>query len=58
MNIDTIIDIVQGVGFPIFVSVFLLLYQKREIELQRESLNELRMAILSLTEFLKSNKKL
>jgi len=58
MNIDTIIDIVQGVGFPIFVSVFLLLYQKREIELQRESLNELRMAILSLTEFLKSSKKL
>jgi len=56
-DVQTIVELTQGVGFPIFVSVYLLLYQKREIEMQRESLNELRIAINSLTEFLKFEKQ-
>jgi len=52
-HIDVIISLIQGVGFPIFVAVYLLIYMKREIELQRTAMTELKMVLISLTEIIK-----
>ena len=55
-HIDIIISLIQGVGFPIFVAVYLLIYMKREIALQRIAMTELKMVLISLTEFIKKGK--
>ena len=52
-HIDVIVTLIQGVGFPVFVAVYLLIYMKREIELQRIAMTELKMVLISLTEFIK-----
>ena len=52
-HIDVIISLIQGVGFPVFVAVYLLIYMKREIELQRIAMTELKMVLISLTEIIK-----
>ena len=57
MDMTSIIDLIQGVGFPIGVSIYLLLYMKTEMKENREALNDLRLAITSLSEFLKQQKK-
>ena len=49
MEFNVIVEIIQGVGFPIFVSVYLLLYQKKETEKTREVLIELKEVIETLT---------
>ena len=56
-HIDIIISLIQGVGFPIFVAVYLLIYMKKEIELQRTAMTELKMVLISLTEFIKRGSK-
>lgn len=55
-HIDVIVTLIQGVGFPVFVAVYLLIYMKREIELQRIAMTELKMVLISLTEFIKKGK--
>jgi len=55
-HIDVIISLIQGVGFPIFVAVYLLIYMKREIELQRTTMTELKMVLISLTEIIKKGR--
>ena len=55
-HIDAIVTLIQGVGFPVFVAVYLLIYMKREIELQRIAMTELKMVLISLTEFIKKGK--
>jgi len=55
-HIDVIISLIQGVGFPIFVAVYLLIYMKREIELQRTAMTELKMVLISLTEIIKKGR--
>ena len=55
-HIDVIVTLIQGVGFPVFVAVYLLIYMKREIELQRTAMTELKMVLISLTEFIKKGK--
>ena len=57
MDMTSIIDLIQGVGFPIGVTIYLLLYMKTEMKENREALNDLRLAITSLSEFLKRQKK-
>ena len=52
-----IIELIQGVGFPIGVSLFLLVYMKREMEENRKALYELRLVITTLHDFIKSKVK-
>jgi len=55
-HIDVIVTLIQGVGFPVFVAVYLLIYMKREIELQRTAMTELKMVLISLTEIIKKGR--
>lgn len=45
MDIQTIISLVNGVGFPIFVSVYLLLSTNKLIENNTEMLSQLKEEI-------------
>ena len=51
------IEIVQGVGFPIGVTIFLLYYMKTEMAENRKALTELKMVITTLYEFLRNDRK-
>ena len=57
MDVSTMIEIVQGVGFPIGVTIFLLYYMKTEMAENRKALAELKMVITTLYEFLRNDRK-
>lgn len=52
MDITMLTELVQGVGFPIGVAIYLLVYMKQEIRTNREALQELRIAIMKLSQHL------
>lgn len=52
MDITMLTELVQGVGFPIGVAIYLLVYMKQEIRANREALLELRIAITKLSQHL------
>lgn len=45
MDIQSIISLINGVGFPIFVSVYLLLSTNKLIDNNTQMLNELKIEI-------------
>ena len=57
MDMTALINLIQGVGFPIGVTVFLLVYMKKEMEENRNALYELRLVITSLHEFIRGKVK-
>lgn len=57
MDMTALVDLIQGVGFPIGVTVFLLVYMKKEMEENRNALYELRLAITSLHELIRGKVK-
>ncbi len=57
MDVGTMIELIQGVGFPIGVSLFLLVYMKKEMEENRKALSELKLVIVTLYEFLRQERK-
>lgn len=56
-HLEIISQIISSMGFPIFVSIYLLMYQRKENEQTREILNELKNAITILTENIKKEKE-
>jgi len=56
MDITMLTELIQGVGFPIGVAVYLLIYMKQEIKANREALVELRLAILKLSQHLEQRR--
>jgi uncharacterized membrane protein YciS (DUF1049 family) len=57
MDVSAMIEIVQGVGFPIGVTIFLLYYMKTEMTENRKALTELKLVITTLYEFLRNERK-
>ena len=57
MDVSAMIEIVQGVGFPIGVTIFLLYYMKTEMTENRKALAELKLVITTLYEFLRNERK-
>ena len=49
-------NLVQGVGFPVAVTFYLLIYHKNEMTEYRKSINNLEKVIHSLLDYLKSGK--
>lgn len=45
MDIQTIISLINGVGFPVFVSVYLLLTTNKLIDANTQMLNDLKIEI-------------
>ena len=56
MDITMLTELVQGVGFPIGVAIYLLVYMKQEIRANREALLELRIAIMKLAQHLEQRR--
>jgi len=56
MDITMLTELVQGVGFPIGVAIYLLVYMKQEIRANREALLELRIAIMKLSQHLEQRR--
>lgn len=59
-----IISIIQSLGFPVFVSVYLLIFMQKTLEQNRDALNELknislilRMEISEIKEIIKKCQK-
>lgn len=50
MDIAAISQLIGSMGFPIAMCIILVFYIKSEQDTMRETLNELKMAIQSLTE--------
>jgi len=57
MGLDVLIELVQGIGFPIGVSIFLLYYMKTEMVENRKALSELKLVITTLYEFIRNDRK-
>lgn len=53
MSVELAIEFIQGVGFPIFVSIYLLLYLKKEVVIQQQTLTELKSIIHHLSDYIK-----
>ena len=51
------IELIQGIGFPIGVSIFLLYYMKTEMAENRKALADLKLVITTLYEFLRNEKR-
>ena len=56
MDITMLIELIQGVGFPVGVAVYLLVYMKQEIKANREALVELRLVIVKLSQHLEQRR--
>lgn len=54
MEISELIQLIPNIGFPIFVSIYLLTYMNKQQEDMKETINELKNAINILTENLKN----
>ena len=57
MEVDVLIELIQGIGFPIGVSIFLLYYMKTEMVENRKALSELKLVITTLYEFIRNDRK-
>lgn len=53
MEIEAIVNFISQVGFPIFVAVWMMYKTSKDSENMRESINELKIAITTLTENIK-----
>lgn len=53
MDIETIVNFISQVGFPIFVAVWMMYKTSKDSEDMRESINDLKNAITVLTENIK-----
>lgn len=56
MELNTIIELIQGVGFPIFIAVYLLIVNQNEMAENRKALFELKTVIFDLSQYLKKVK--
>lgn len=56
MDLNTVIELIQGVGFPIFVAVYLLIINQKEMVENRKALIELKTVIFDLSQYLKKVK--
>lgn len=56
MDLQTITDLISQVGFPIFVSIYLLVTMKKEMILNREVLLKLEGCICTLTTYIKEGR--
>lgn len=57
MSLEAIISLINGVGFPIFVSVYLLLTTNKLIEANTAMLNDLKNSINIRNDKEENNKK-
>ena len=55
METTEIIQLISNVGFPIFVSIYMLTYMNKQQEDMKETINELKNAINILNENLKGD---
>lgn len=57
MEIETIISTIGSLGFPIVMCIILVKYMQEQMTEMREAINELKGAILVLTERLKDKEE-
>ena len=57
MEIETIISTIGSLGFPIVMCIILVKYMQEQMTEMREAINELKSAILVLTERLKDKEE-
>lgn len=57
MEMEIITELISTVGFPIFVSIYLLIYMKRETQQTREILIKLESTINKLCLLVNNGKK-